>query len=534
MTELSFGAKMAWQLAAQEAATARAAFIEPEHLLIGIFSLEKVLGQAQEAGLEPNARQALQSEQDAIEKVVQVFEPDATKKEFSNFCTKIRRGVRREMGEGEYIPAEKIKHRSPACKQVFERACALVAAGEVTCILLLAAILEQPDPIIASAFDAAGIEPDKLRGRALANIGAATGNTGTPAVVADEPLKVHVGEPKQAQSSTETLDRYGRDLTQAARDGKLGPFIGRRPELLQIIQTLARRSKNNPVLVGEAGVGKTAVVEALAMRVFQGKDPEVLAGKRIIELNMGALTGDTKYRGEFEQRLDAILKEAQAHPEVILFIDEIHNIVGAGQAGDGSMDAANIIKPALARGELCCIGATTITEYRRYIEADPALERRFEKIIINEPSPEEAVEILKGLRPKFEDHHHVRITDQALQAAVDLSVRFDGDHQLPDKAIDLVDKAGAHTRVPLLSMRPGGKPTGNGKVVGEVTEITIAQVLSEKIGVPLEIISGHLDGVKKSHLLELEAFLKTRIIGQDEAVQRVCQRLLMAQTGLAG
>ena len=197
------------------------------------------------------------------------------------------------------------------------------------------------------------------------------------------------------------------------------------------------------------------------------------------------------------------------------------------------MDAANIIKPALARGELCCIGATTITEYRRYIEADPALERRFEKIIINEPSLDETVEILKGLRPKLEEHHHVRISDQALQAAVDLSVRFDGDHQLPDKAIDLVDKAGARTRVPLLSMRPGSKATDDSKVaIGEVTEITIAQVLSEKIGVPLEIITGHLDGMKKSRLLELEAFLKSRIIGQDDAVQRVCQRLLMAQTGL--
>jgi len=523
MTELSFGAKMAWQLAAQEAAAARSDFVEPEHILIGIFSLEKFLGQADDAGLDPVSRQALQSEQDAIEEIADDLD-----------ITQIRRGIRRELGKGQYIPAEKIMHRSPACKQVFEQACELAAAGEVTCMQLLAAILEQPGPVSTAVFKAAGVELGDLCARALAKVGTAAGKTGTPAAVADEALRVHVGDPQRTQSGTETLDRYGRDLTQAAREGKLGPFVGRRPELLQIIQTLARRSKNNPVLVGEAGVGKTAVVEALAVRVFEGKDPEVLAGKRIIELNMGALTGDTKYRGEFEQRLEAILKEAQAHPEVILFIDEIHNIVGAGQVGDGSMDAANIIKPALARGELCCIGATTITEYRRYIEADPALERRFEKIIINEPSPDEAVAILKGLRPKFEEHHHVHITDQALQSAVDLSVRFDGDHQLPDKALDLMDKAGARTRVPLLSMRPGGKPTGDKKIVGEVTEITIAQVLSEKMGVPLEIISGHLDGVKKSHLLELEAFLKTRLIGQDEAVQRVCQRLLMAQTGLAG
>ena len=180
MTELSFGAKMAWQLAAQEAAAARSEFIETEHILIGIFRLEKVLGQAEEAGLEPAIRQALQSEQDAIEKVVQVFEPDATKKEFSNFCTKIRRAVRRKMGEGQYIPAEKIMHRSPACKQVFERACELTVSGELTCIQLLAAILEQPRQTIASVFDVAGLEPDELHARALANIGAETGNTGTP------------------------------------------------------------------------------------------------------------------------------------------------------------------------------------------------------------------------------------------------------------------------------------------------------------------------------------------------------------------
>ena len=329
------------------------------------------------------------------------------------------------------------------------------------------------------------------------------------------------------------LDRYGRDLTQMARDGKLGPFVGRRPELLQIIQTLARRSKNNPVLVGEAGVGKTAIVEALALRAVGGKDSQILGDKRIIELNMGALMGGTKYRGEFEERLNHILKEVQANPEVILFIDEIHMLVGAGQTGDGSMDAANLIKPALARGELRCIGATTISEYRRNIESDPALERRFEKIIVNEPSRDETIEILKGLRHKWEEHHQARITDQALQAAVDLSIRFDGDHQLPDKAIDLIDKAGARTRIPILSMMAGDKAASGTHVNGEVTELTVARVLSEKIGVPLDVITGHLGSSEKSRLLELEAYLKKRIIGQDDAVERVCKRLIMAHAGLA-
>ena len=201
---------------------------------------------------------------------------------------------------------------------------------------------------------------------------------------------------------------------------------------------------------------------------------------------------------------------------------------------DGSMDAANLMKPALARGELCCIGATTIDEYRRYIESDPALERRFEKIIVAETSPEEALEILKGLRPKWEEHHHTKITDQALQVAVDLSIRFDSEHQLPDKAIDLVDKAAARTRVPLLSMRAvdQGKKAANPSLFAEVTEVTIAEVLSEKVGIPLEITSGHLEGQEQSRLLELEAFLKSRLIGQDQAVEIVSQRLMMAHAGL--
>jgi ATP-dependent Clp protease ATP-binding subunit ClpC len=208
-------------------------------------------------------------------------------------------------------------------------------------------------------------------------------------------------------------------------------------------------------------------------------------------------------------------------------------LVGAGQTGDGSMDAANLIKPALARGELRCIGATTISEYRRNIETDPALERRFEKIIVNEPSRDEAIEILKGLRHKWEEHHQARFTDQALQAAVDLSIRFDGDHQLPDKAIDLIDKAGARTRIPILSMMVGDKTVSGTHVNGEVTEMTVARVLSEKIGVPLDIITGHLESGEKSRLLELEAFLKKRIIGQDKAIARVCKRLIMAHAGLA-
>ncbi|HKZ46072.1 MAG TPA: ATP-dependent Clp protease ATP-binding subunit, partial [Thermodesulfobacteriota bacterium] len=387
------------------------------------------------------------------------------------------------------------------------------------------AILENPGDIVSSALVRAGIGPDMLLKHLFERI--AKGEK--QGLHDDRP-----GEGISGEGNTPYLDRYGRDLTQAARDGKLGPFVGRRNELLQIIQTLARSMKNNPVLIGEAGVGKTAIVEALAVRAFQGKDAQALGGKRIIELNMGALIGGTKYRGEFEERLTRIIEETRSNPNVILFIDEIHNLVGAGR-GEGSLDAANIMKPVLARGELRCIGATTIAEYRRYIESDPALERRFEKIIINEPTRDEAIEMLKGIRPKWEKHYSKRITDRALEAAVDLSIRFDIDHRLPDKAVDLVDKAGARVQIPFLSMvfnKKGGEIKTATKDNDDVTEFTIAQVLSEKAGIPLEIVSSHLEGSGGSRLLGLNSFLRSRIIGQDEAVEKVSQRIIMAHSGI--
>jgi ATP-dependent Clp protease ATP-binding subunit ClpC len=519
LNQLSCAASTAWQFSAQEAFAGKHPFIEADHLFMGLCSLEKVHLDGND--VDPLSRKSFQTEKTAIEDVLSAFELDPTS---------LRRSLRQKLGRGDVQNPENIVHRSPGCKLVFQRAGELAEAGsEITCIHLLSAILEQPSTAILSVLEDAKVKHGALLGRAQAKFL-------PPAPAKGEPMKVQPGTDQPAEDSTHYLDRYGRDLTQAAREGKLGPFIGRRNELLQIIQTLARRSKNNPVLVGEAGVGKTAVVEALAVRAAEGKDAQVLGGKRIVELNMGALVGGTKFRGEFEERLTHLLEEVQAHPEVILFIDEIHTVVGAGRA-EGSMDAANLMKPALARGELSCIGATTISEYRRNIESDPALERRFEKIIINEPTPEEALEILKGLRGKWEEHHQVRITDKALKTAVDLSIRFDGDHQLPDKAIDLVDKAGARTRIPVLSMFAHAAPPASTEALeinsgGEITELTIARVLSEKIGVPLEVITGHLDGLEPSRLLDLEKYLKSRIVGQDTAIECVCRRLLMAHAGL--
>jgi ATP-dependent Clp protease ATP-binding subunit ClpC len=526
MKKLSTGAMLTWQIAASEASVLKHQFIEKEHLLLGILSLKKVLMLRQDIDLDPQSRQVVQAENDIIEDLLCAFKLDATL---------LRRQVRNELGQGNFDRIEKVVHRSEACKRLFERADEFaISVREISCLCLMAAILDEPGNIINRVLSIMGVKQEDLFRKILDNTAKGQGIAGK------EPIEDQTGTQKVAQNGTPYLDRFGRNLTKEAAEGKLGPFIGRRKELLQVIQTLVRRSKNNPILVGEAGVGKTAIVEALAVRVAQGKDSQVLGGKRIIELSIGTLVAGTKYRGEFEERLTCIIEEVRTHPEVIVFIDEIHNVLGAGKA-EGSVDAANIMKPALSRGNLCCIGATTISEYRRYIESDSAFERRFDKITINEPSGEETIEILKGIRKKLEEHHGINITDHALEVAVDLSIRFDWDHQLPDKAIDLVDKAASRTRIPILSTVGDtskdkdkvNKKTGDVPKYAEVTDLTIAEVLSEKIGVPLEVIAGHLEGMTELHLLEMEPTLKKQIVGQDEAIRLVCQRLLMAHAGLS-
>ena len=327
--------------------------------------------------------------------------------------------------------------------------------------------------------------------------------------------------------NTLLLDRFGRDLTRLARERKLNPIIGRRPEMLEVIRTLSRRTKNNPLLIGEAGVGKTAIAEGGAMRIVEGKDQ--LQGKRIVELNMGALIAGTKYRGEFEERLTGIIKEA-SNPNIILFIDEIHNIVGAGRA-EGSMDASNILKPALARGEISCIGATTIDEYRKYIEKDSALERRFQPIMVEEPGTDEAKEILMGLKAKYEGHHNVKISDSAIDAAVELSARYLPDRRLPDKAIDLLDEACSRKKVPVLSMYSKGELKEDFKDEFEGSEVTgddIAAVLAEHTGLPVK----KLTEKERDRILNIEAELKKRVIGQDEAIAAVSKRIKMAMAHL--
>ncbi|SVD90191.1 uncharacterized protein METZ01_LOCUS443045, partial [marine metagenome] len=257
----------------------------------------------------------------------------------------------------------------------------------------------------------------------------------------------------KSRSKTPALDAFGRDLTELAKESKLDPVIGRHDEIERVIQILSRRTKNNPVLLGEPGVGKTAIVEGLAQDVISGNVPEILRERRIVVLDLAMMVAGTKYRGQFEERIKAVMTEVRRAKNVVLFIDELHTLVGAGGA-EGAIDASNVLKPALSRGEVQCIGATTLDEYRKFIEKDGALERRFQTIMVNPPSKEETVEILKGLRDKYEAHHRVQITDDGLEAAVEFSTRYISGRFLPDKAIDVIDEAGSRVRMKTMTRPP--------------------------------------------------------------------------------
>lgn len=375
------------------------------------------------------------------------------------------------------------------------------------------------------------------------------------------------------EGAAQTLDQFGRDLTVLAGEDKLDPVVGRDKEIERVIQVLSRRTKNNPVLIGEPGVGKTAVAEGLAQRIASGNIPEILENKRVVTLDMGSMVAGTKYRGEFEERMRKVIEEIRQSGNIILFIDELHTLVGAG-AAEGAIDAANILKPALARGELQCIGATTLDEYRKHIEKDAALERRFQPITVAEPNIEETIQILKGLRDKYEAHHRVRITDEALEAAAKLSSRYITDRFLPDKAIDLMDEAGSRVRlqafVPppelkkmekklevlqkekeaavngqefekaaelrdqeqklraeLVSLRESWKQQSSGAEL-VVDEETIAHIVSSWTGVPVKKLAEE----ETERLLKMEEVLHQRVVGQDEAVHAISRAIRRARAGL--
>jgi ATP-dependent Clp protease ATP-binding subunit ClpC len=425
---------------------------------------------------------------------------------------------------------------------------------------LLLGLLIEGEGIAAHVLEDLGANLEKVRGE-------------IDRLLHESGLEEEAKEAQKKPSKTPLLDQFCRDLTELAQKNSLDPVIGRAMEIERVVQILSRRTKNNPALIGEPGVGKTAIAEGLAQAIILGNIPESLMGKRVLTLDMGALVAGTKYRGEFEERLKKILDEIRQSREVVLFIDELHTLVGAG-AAEGAIDAANILKPALARGEIQCIGATTLNEYRKYIEKDAALERRFQPVFVDEPSLQETIEILHGIRPLYDKHHRVEITDEALKAAAELSVRYVTDRSLPDKAIDLIDEASARVRMKLTTtpdnLREMQKEIRQlqaqkeeaiagqdyetaaafrdkekklkekyvslemswrdelGATVPEVTEEHIAEIISSWTGVPVS----RLVEEETSRLLRMEDEIHKRLIGQDDAVKVISQAVRRARAGL--
>jgi ATP-dependent Clp protease ATP-binding subunit ClpC len=451
---------------------------------------------------------------------------------------------------------------TPRAKRVLELAieeARLLGHNYVGTEHLLLGLIREGEGVAAQVLAELGVDRKRVREEVLKLLGPST--------------TVKARKTKKEKSDTPNLDQFGRDLAQMAREDKLDPIIGREAEIERVIQVLSRRKKNNPILIGEPGVGKTAIAEGLAQRITENKIPEILKDRRICTLDLASVVAGTKYRGQFEERLKSIINEISGSDDVIIFIDEIHTIVGAGGA-EGAIDASNMLKPALARGELQCIGATTLDEFRKHIEKDGALERRFQPILINPPTEEETVEIIFGLRDKYEAHHRVKISDQAVRAAVYFSQRYIHDRYLPDKAIDVIDEAGSRARLDVVTapselqtlekdidelcrekesaiqaqefekaasfrdrekelrktLQDMRKTWNETKQVKETTVSAedIARVVSSMTGIPVS----EVEAEESEKLLKLEDELRKRIVGQDEAIEVIAKAVRRNRAGL--
>jgi ATP-dependent Clp protease ATP-binding subunit ClpC len=506
MADLSLTARLVWKRAAAEAAGGGSPEIHPVHLLAALAATAQAFSEGRIPEVDEEGAFLSAAFTDA-----------------GHPPSSFLRAARNRFPKGRPLENPGVIHRSVKTRHVFERA-ASSASGEVSSMALLSALLEAQDRDVHQALSSIMVVADRMR----ACIQLPASDPGTPPPEGPETATVvqsaRESDLESDEPSESLLEQFGRDLTEAARQGSIPEIIGRRAEILETIQALARKKKNNPVLVGDPGVGKSAIVEALALRAIRGKDPQVLGGRRIIELSMASLLAGTSLRGQFEERLTGILEEASADPNVILFIDEIHTIMGTGSGASG---AANLLKPAMARGSLKLIGATTIDEYRRFIEKDPALDRRFEKILIDQPSREDTIAMLKGVAVGLSRHHSAVYGEDAIESAVDLSVRLDVDHRLPDKAIDLLDRAGAQATVAGLSMSAPDDP-GSEVPPRKVGALDIASVLARKLDMPVDLVVGHLQGGGGARLLGLEDVLKGVIRGQDEAVRQVSERMILA------
>lgn len=473
---------------------------------------------------------------------------------------KIQEEVENLIGRGQ--DASQTIHYTPRAKKVIELSmdeARKLGHSYVGTEHILLGLIREGEGVAARVLNNLGVSLNKARQQVLQLLGSNESSS-------------HQGG-SAASANTPTLDSLARDLTAIAREGSLDPVIGRSKEIQRVIEVLSRRTKNNPVLIGEPGVGKTAIAEGLAQQIVQNEVPEILRDKRVMTLDMGTVVAGTKYRGEFEDRLKKVMDEIRQAGNIILFIDELHTLIGAGGA-EGAIDASNILKPSLARGELQCIGATTLDEYRKYIEKDAALERRFQPITVDEPTAEESVQILKGLRDRYEAHHRVSITDEAIEAAVKLSDRYISDRFLPDKAIDLIDEAGSKVRLRSYTTPPNLKELEvkleevrkekdasvqsqefekaaslrdteqrlreqleetkknwkekQGQENSEVTVEDIASVVASWTGIPVS----KLAQTETDKLLNMESILHNRVIGQEEAVIAISKAVRRARVGL--